>query len=163
MGKDSTNTYFKRTIDDTTTLGKRIEGMLEEVNQPIEIVLEQVRKETFQLLIPNNHSDKKNNKELTEQESEMYKLNNIISHPIERLRILPFAATNSQLLQMCQTNINITNIYKTPLLPGPASSHTTIYTTLKRVQEISVLSCGSNMSLQLCRSILTCARSSTNS
>ena len=137
MGKDSTNTYFKRTIDDTTTLGKRIEGMLEEVNQPIEIVLEQVRKETFQLLIPNNHSDKKNNKELTEQESEMYKLNNIISHPIERLRILPFAATNSQLLQMCQTNINITNIYKAPLIPGPASSYAAIYTALNQPQGIN--------------------------
>ena len=43
-------------FNDNSNLEKRIEGLLEEVNQPIEIVLEKVRKETFQLLIPNSHS-----------------------------------------------------------------------------------------------------------
>lgn len=43
-------------MNDTLTVDKRIEGLLEEVNQPIEIVLEQVRKEIFQLLILNTDS-----------------------------------------------------------------------------------------------------------
>ena len=43
-------------IDDTSTPDKRIEGLLGKINQPIEIVLEQVRKEIFQLLILNTDS-----------------------------------------------------------------------------------------------------------
>ena len=84
-------------IDDTSTPDKRIEGLLEEVNQVI------VRKETFQILIRNTHS----NKGLTGRESEIYKLKNILSHPIERLQIPPFAETNF-LVQINQTNINTT-------------------------------------------------------
>ena len=43
-------------IDDASTPDKRIEGLLGKINQPIEIVLEQVRKEIFQLLILNTDS-----------------------------------------------------------------------------------------------------------
>ena len=64
-------------INDTLNPEKRIEGPLE-VNQPIEIELKQVRKEALQLLVPNTHSYEKNNKGLTEQESKIYKLNNIL-------------------------------------------------------------------------------------
>ena len=84
-------------IDDTSTPDKRIEGLLEEVNQVI------VRKETFQILIRNTHSYEK----LTGRESEIYKLKNILSHPIERLQIPPFAEANF-LVQINQTNINTT-------------------------------------------------------
>ena len=82
---------------------------------------------------------KKAMKGLTEQESELYKLKNIFSHPTERLLVPRFAAANS-LVQMGQTNINITNIYKTSLIPGPASSYAAIYTALKPAQGISVWS-----------------------
>ena len=84
-------------IDDTSTPDKRIEGLLEEVNQVI------VRKETFQILIRNTHS----NEGLTGRESEIYKLKNILSHPIERLQIPPFTEANF-LVQINQTNINTT-------------------------------------------------------
>ena len=87
-------------------MGKRIEGLLEEVNQSTEIVLEQVQKETFQLLIPNSHSYEKSSDGLTGQESEIYKLKNILLHPIERLQIPPFPA--QILVQIGQTNISIT-------------------------------------------------------
>ena len=88
-------------IDDTSTPDKRIEGLLEEVNQVI------VRKETFQILIRNTHSYEKSNEGLTGRESEIYKLKNILSHPIERLQIPPFAEANV-LVQINQTNINTT-------------------------------------------------------
>ena len=81
----------------------------EQVNQPIEILLEQVRKETFQWLTPKYSQLWK--EELTEKESEIYKLKNILSHAIARLQIPLFAAANS-LVQMGLTNINITNICK---------------------------------------------------
>ena len=51
MGKKSTSTISNKPVvvhwpmNDTLTVDKRIEGLLEEVNQPIEIVLEQVRKD----------------------------------------------------------------------------------------------------------------------
>ena len=41
---------------------------------------------------------------------------------------------------MGQTNINITNIFKTRLIPGPANSYAGFCTALKRTQGISVWS-----------------------
>ena len=99
------------TINDASTPDKQTGGLLE-AKQPIEIVLEKIRKETFQLLIPKTHSYEKSNEGPTEQKIEIYKLKNILSHPIERLQISTFAAAGS-LVQMGQTNINIANIYKT--------------------------------------------------
>ena len=61
--------------------------LLGEVNQPVEIVLEQFRKETFQSLVPNTYSHEKSNEGLTEQESGIYKLKNMLLHPIEQLQI----------------------------------------------------------------------------
>ena len=39
-------------------------------------------------------------------------------------------------------NLDITSVFKTPLIPGPASDYKAIYTALMRAQAISVWSCG---------------------
>ena len=70
-------------------------------------------------------------------------MKNILSHSIERLQIPPFATENS-LVEMGQTNINITNICKTILIPGQASLYAAIYTVLNREKYINVWSCGPN-------------------
>ena len=70
-------------------------------------------------------------------------MKNILSHSIERLQIPPFATENS-LVQMGQTNINITNICKTILIPGQASLYAVIYTVLNREKGIKVRSGGPN-------------------
>ena len=70
-------------------------------------------------------------------------MKNILSHSIERLQIPPFATENS-LVQMGQTNINITNICKTILIPGQASLYAAIYTVLNREKSIKVWLCGPN-------------------
>ena len=59
--------------------------------------------------------------------------------PLNTLQLPSFAGTNSLFHDI---NTNITNIFKTPLIPGPASSYKAIYTALMRAQGISVWSCG---------------------
>ena len=70
-------------------------------------------------------------------------MKNILSHSIERLQIPPFATENS-LVEMGQTNINITNICKTILIPGQASLYAVIYAVLNREKGINAWSCGPN-------------------
>ena len=63
------------------------------------------------------------------------KLRKNIRQPIETLNIPPFAATNS--LVQKDLNTTLTDVYKTPLIPGPASSYSAIYTALKKAQGIN--------------------------
>ena len=59
---------------------------------------------------------------------------------LKELKIPSFSATNSVL----RNNINLkkTNVFKTPLIPGPASDYSSIYTALMKAQGISVWTCG---------------------
>ena len=50
-----------------------------------------------------------------------------------------FLATNSLTASVDTT---LTNIFATPLIPGPASSYSAIYTALMRSQHITTWSCG---------------------
>ena len=63
------------------------------------------------------------------------KLRENIRQPIETLNIPAFAATNS--LVQKDLNTTLTDVYKTPLIPGPASSYSAIYTALKKAQGIN--------------------------
>ena len=49
------------------------------------------------------------------------------------------SATNSL---VCNADLTRTNIYSTPLIPGPASSYSAIYTALIRAYNISTWCCG---------------------
>ena len=70
----------------------------------------------------------------------LHSLKTYLSQPITHLRIPPFGGTGS--LVHVDININITGVYKTPLVPGPASSYKAIYTALMRAQGISAWSYG---------------------
>ena len=89
-------------------------------------------KRTNQVSIPSNSTD----------EVVLNTLRKHVSTPIKNLKIPPFAATNS----LIQNDIDITptQVYKTPLIPGPASCYNAIYTALIRAQGINTWSCGSN-------------------
>ena len=52
------------------------------------------------------------------------------------------AKTATDSLVQTDINVNITNVYKTPLIPGPASSYKAIYTALIRARGITAWSCG---------------------
>ena len=58
---------------------------------------------------------------------------------ISELKLPSFAATNSLVLKIDTT---LTNIFSTPLVPGPASSYSAIYTALMRAQNVLTWSCG---------------------
>ena len=58
-----------------------------------------------------------------------------------KLKIPSFAAVNS--LVQDDINIGLTNVFKTPLVPGPASSYPAIFTALMRAQGLTEWSCGS--------------------
>ena len=68
------------------------------------------------------------------------RLRKCIKEPLKSIEIPPFAATNS--LVQKHLNSTLTEVYKTPLIPGPASSYSAIYTALKGAQGINVWSCG---------------------
>ena len=89
-------------------------------------------KRTNQVSIPSNSTD----------EVVLNTLRKHVSTPIKNLKIPPFAATNS----LIQNDIDITptQVYKTLLIPGPASCYNAIYTALIRTQGINTWSCGSN-------------------
>ena len=55
------------------------------------------------------------------------------------MKLPSFAATNSLALNIDTT---LTNIFSTPLIPGPASSYSAIYTALIRAQNVSTWACG---------------------
>ena len=74
--------------------------------------------------------------------------------------ILPsFSATNSL---VCNADLTRTNIYSTPLIPGPASSYSAIYTALIRAYNISTWCCGDttktviSLNLDLCYLFMKC-------
>ena len=55
---------------------------------------------------------------------------------LKELKIPSFSATNSVLRK--DINLKKTNIFKTPLIPGPVSDYGSIYTALMQAQGISV-------------------------
>ena len=65
---------------------------------------------------------------------------------ISELKLPSFAATNSLVLKIDTT---LTNIFSTPLVPGPASSYSAIYTALMRAQNVSTWSCGDSSKVVL--------------
>ena len=62
-----------------------------------------------------------------------------LEKPLENLCIPSFSATNSVLSDV---DTSLTNIFNTPLVPGPASSYSAIYTALMRSQSIATWACG---------------------
>ena len=58
---------------------------------------------------------------------------------LSNLKLPYFAITNSLVLNIDTT---LTNIFSTPLIPGPASSYSAIYTALMRAQNITTWACG---------------------
>ena len=58
---------------------------------------------------------------------------------LSNLKLPSFAATNSLVLNIDKT---LTNVFSTPLIPGPASSYSAIYTALMRAQSITTWACG---------------------
>ena len=66
-------------------------------------------------------------------------LKTYLLNPITHLRIPPLGGTDS--LVHVGINVNMTDVFKTPLVPGPASSYKAIYTALMRAQGISAWSC----------------------
>ena len=60
---------------------------------------------------------------------------------LKELKIPSFSATNSIFLRN-DINMTETRIFKTPLIPGPASDYSAIYTALLHAQGISVWTCG---------------------
>ena len=56
------------------------------------------------------------------------------------MKIAPFAGTNSLIQE--DLNLHTTNVFKTPLIPGPSSSFLAIYTALMRAQGMTVWTCG---------------------
>ena len=63
-----------------------------------------------------------------------------LENSLRDLKIPSFSATNSVLRK--DINLKKTNIFKTLLIPGPASDYGSIYTALMQAQRISVWTCG---------------------
>ena len=63
------------------------------------------------------------------------------SDAFEELVLPSFGATNSL---VSDTDITITNIFTTPLVPGPASSWSALFTALMRVKNITAWACGND-------------------
>ena len=72
-----------------------------------------------------------------------------ILSPIQDLVIPPFAVFNS--LIQDDINITLTNIYKNPLKPGPASSYRVIYTALISTGYLSLVMWGKTSHYYLIR------------
>ena len=62
-----------------------------------------------------------------------------LEKPLKNFCIPSFSATDSVL---SDADTSLANIFNTPLVPGPASSYSAIYTALMRSQSISTWACG---------------------
>ena len=64
---------------------------------------------------------------------------NTFHRALEKLVLPSFSATNSL---VCNVDTTLTNIFSSPLIPGPASSCSAIYTALISTKNITAWACG---------------------
>ena len=69
-----------------------------------------------------------------DEQQQRNQLIDLMEFNIDKLKFPSFNARNSLVSDL---DTRITNIFSTPLVPGPASSFSAIYTALKQYQKIS--------------------------
>ena len=77
--------------------------------------------------------------QLHQDEQHDNQLMDLMEFNIAKLKFPSFNAMNSF---VSDVDTRITNIFSKPLVPGPASSFSAIYTALKQSQKISLWACG---------------------